>query len=216
MNDMVDKNLAWHLGSSMSALPIIAAVRGVWMRAAQPGVERHMILSKGHASMALYTWLAAEGIIKEEELDTYLNLDSRLQAHPESKRIPQAVVSTGSLGQGLSIANGMALAGRMTGRRIEIAVVMGDGEMDEGQVWEAAATSSHFKLDEVTVIIDRNGTQHTGSTESVKSKEPLADKWRSFGWNVIVVEQDLVEISRALLSPRTGPTVIIVDSMKKR
>ncbi len=215
MNNMVDKGLAWHLGSSMSALPIIAAVRGVWMRAPGPDVERHMILSKGHASMALYTWLAAEGVIREEDLDNYLEIGSLLQAHPESKRIPQAVVSTGSLGQGLSIANGMALAGRMTGKRIEVVVLMGDGEMDEGQVWEAAATTPHFNLTEVTVVIDRNGTQHTGPTEEVKAKEPLDEKWKSFGWNVIIVRQSLDEIAQALLAPKSKPTVIIVDSTKR-
>jgi len=202
------------VNSSRSALNIIAAVFGYWLKSGDNGVSRFALLSKGHASLALYTWLAASGEIPLEELATYLRAGSRLQAHPEAGKVPGIVVSTGSLGQGLSIANGLALASRIDGVRREVAVILGDGELDEGQVWEAIATSSAKRLSNVIAIVDRNGIQHTGPTEEVKPKEPLADKWRSFGWIPIIVRNDVMDIIRGLeeASRIDGPVVLIVES----
>ncbi|MCE4602219.1 MAG: thiamine pyrophosphate-dependent enzyme [Desulfurococcales archaeon] len=211
--DLASNGSAWHVGSSRSALNIIAVVFGVWIPHGRDlGVKRFGLLSKGHASMALYTWLAASKMIPVEELKSYLRLGSRLQAHPEAFKVPGIIVSTGSLGQGLSIANGIALASRIDGIPREIAVILGDGELDEGQVWEAAATASSKGLSNVTAIVDRNMTQHTGRTEDVKAKEPLDDRWRSFGWHVITVRNTFDEIVAALeeASAVDRPVAVIV------
>lgn len=164
-----------HIRSSISCYGIIKAV----LKVKKEGDV--MILSKGHAAPALYTALVEEKRIGHEELEDIGMPGSRFQAHPE-RGIPEVVVSSGSLGQGLSIANGIALAARMDGLNRRVFVIMGDGELDEGQVWEAAATTSSHGLSNVTAIIDRNGTQLSGNTELVKQKEPISAKWASFGW----------------------------------
>ncbi|WP_237558705.1 thiamine pyrophosphate-dependent enzyme [Candidatus Methanodesulfokora washburnensis] len=164
-----------HVKSSISCYGIIKAVLRVKR-------ERDvLILSKGHAAPALYAALFEEGRIGKEELEKAGMPESRLQAHPE-RGIPEVVVSSGSLGQGLSIANGIALAARIDGIDRKVFVIMGDGELDEGQVWEAAATTSSHRLSNVIAIVDRNGTQLSGNTEVVKQKEPISARWASFGW----------------------------------
>lgn len=171
------------------------------------------MLSKGHCSLALYAWFAETGIIGEDELAEFATPGSRLQTHPEAGRLPGIVVSTGSLGQGLSIANGLAIAARLDGVRREVAVLLGDGELDEGQVWEAAATASTLGLDNVVALVDRNGFQHTGPTENVKVKEPLAERWRAFGWHVVEAGRRPAEVARALdtaSAVKGRPKVILV------
>ncbi len=206
--------LPWHLRSAESALNIIAALYGFWVPMGFiRGIERLVVISKGHCSLALYSWLNEVGIISDEELMSFATPNSRLQAHPEANLVPGVVASTGSLGQGLSIANGLALAAKIDGLRREVAVLLGDGELDEGQVWEAAATASTLGLDNVVAIIDRNGMQHSGSTEEVKVKEPLRSRWESFGWVVTEVKQDVVAIAEVLeeVSSVVGkPKVVIV------
>jgi len=164
-----------HMRSSISCYRIIKAV----LKVKREGDV--LILSKGHAAPAFYAALFEEGMIKAEEIERAGLPESKLQAHPE-KGLPEVVFSSGSLGQGLSIANGIALAARMDGINRKVFVIMGDGELDEGQVWEAAATTSSHKLSNVIAIVDRNGTQLSGNTEVVKQKEPISAKWASFGW----------------------------------
>ncbi len=173
-----------------------------------------MVLSKGHCSLALYAWFVEAGVLREDELAEFATPGSRLQTHPEAGRLPGILVSTGSLGQGLSIANGLAIAAKIDGVRREVAVLLGDGELDEGQVWEAAATTATLGLDNVVALVDRNGFQHTGPTEKVKLKEPLAERWRAFGWHVVEARRSPAEIARALeeaSNVRGRPTVILVQ-----
>ena len=209
------RGVSWHLESSLSASSILAALLGFWVpRGAAEGVRRRVILSKGHASLALYAAFEGIGLLRRGSLEEGFALPwSPLQAHPEATRLPEVPVSTGSLGQGLSVAAGMVLAARIAKRRLEVAVVLGDGELDEGQVWEAAATIASKGLHEVVALIDRNRMQHTGPTEDVKSKEPLADRWRSFGWNVVTVPGSVDAIIAALkLRTRDKPLAIIVET----
>ena len=191
--------MPWHVESSLSAINIIAALYGFWVPAGvREGIERLVVISKGHCSLALYSWLVEVGVLSDAELRTFATPSSRLQTHPEAGRVPGVITSTGSLGQGLSIANGLAMAARLDGIRREVAVLLGDGELDEGQVWEAAATAATLRLDNVVAVVDRNGFQHTGRTEEVKVKEPLRSRWEAFGWHVIEVRQDVGRIAAAL------------------
>ncbi len=209
--------LPWHVRSSLSAINIVAALYGFWVPAgAREGIERLVVISKGHCSLALYAWLAEVGALSEAELRGFATPSSRLQAHPEAGRVPGVIASTGSLGQGLSIANGLAMAARLDGVRREVAVLLGDGELDEGQVWEAAATAATLRLDNVVAVVDRNGFQHTGRTEDVKVKEPLRARWEAFGWQVIEVGQDVGRIAAALeeaskLSGRPVAVIVVSD-----
>lgn len=210
------KGIAWHLKSSLTALNIIAAVYGYWIPiGAKLGIDRVALLSKGHASLALYTWLSVIGLIDERELEDFSTIGSRLQAHPIAESVPGVLVSTGSLGQGLSIANGLAFASKIDGVAREVAVIMGDGELDEGQVWEAASTASTHGLDNVIVLIDRNMTQHTGPTEDVKVKEPLSGRWRAFGWHVFEASnsvEGIVDVLAKASRVKGKPKAVVVRS----
>ena len=206
----------WHAHSSLTALNILVALYGYWVpRGVEKGVDRLVVISKGHCSPALYAWLAEAGALKEDDLKLFAIPGSKLQSHPEAGRLPGILVSSGSLGQGLSIANGIALAAKLDGSRREVAVLLGDGELDEGQVWEAASTASTLGLDNVIAIVDRNLRQHTGFTEEVKVKEPLAARWASFGWYVVEASNAVAEVSvalEALSRVRGRPKVVIVRS----
>jgi transketolase len=176
------------------------------------------ILSKGHACPVVYATLAEAGYFPVEELQTLRAFGSRLQGHPDRKKLPCLEASTGSLGQGLSIASGMALGFKMDSKPNRVYCLMGDGELDEGQIWEAAMTAAHYKLDNLCGIVDRNGLQIDGWTCDVKSLEPLADKWRAFGWNVIEVDGhnvcDLVSAFGRFRHSHFKPTVIIAHTVK--
>lgn len=176
------------------------------------------ILSKGHACPAVYAALAESGYFPKEELATLRKMGSRLQGHPDMCKLPGLEASTGSLGQGLSIASGMALAMKMDKKPNRVFCIMGDGELDEGQIWEAAMTAAHYRLDNLCGIVDRNGLQIDGNTDDVKTLEPLSDKWRAFGWNVIEVDgHNLRELSDAMHRFRHThfrPTVIIAHTIK--
>jgi transketolase len=174
-----------HLGASLSAVDILAVLYMMKMRHDPknpfwPDRDR-FILSKGHAAPALYAVLSEAGYISSENLMSLRALGSKLQGHPDI-RTSGVDASTGSLGQGLSIGIGMALAAKMDGSSSRIYVLLGDGELDEGQVWEAALTASNHALDNLTAIVDRNGYQLTGRTEEIKKLESLSEKWTSFGW----------------------------------
>ena len=180
----------FHLDSSETCLGIVAAV----LRRKNEGDV--VILSKGHSAPAFYVMLHEMGLLSDEELYSFADIDG-LPSHV-LRGLPFIEVSSGSLGQGLSVANGIALAKRMDGREGRIYVILGDGELDEGQVWEAAMTASHHGLDRVIAIVDRNYFQLTGKTEEILNKEPLAEKWRAFGWEVIEVPNREEAIGEAL------------------
>jgi transketolase len=158
----------------------------------------YLIFSKGHASAALYAALAERGFFPVEELGTYKQMGSRLAGH-SLKSIPGVELATGSLGHGLGVGNGLALAGRHDGLLYRTFVILGDGECQEGSVWEAAMAAAHYKLDNLVAIVDRNGVQEDGPTETIMALEPFADKWRSFGWAVREVDgHDVEDLSTAL------------------
>jgi transketolase len=210
-----------HLGGSMSALEIIATLYFMKMRhdPSNPNwLERDkLVLSKGHAAPALYATLCEAGYIPLEELTALRDIGSRLQGHSDTL-VPGVDVSTGSLGQGLSIAVGMAIAAKLDKISNRIYVILGDGELQEGQIWEAALTAAHYRLDNLIAIVDRNKYQLTGPTEKVKAIEPLVEKWISFGWNTLRVDgHDVFSLLDALeVCENTSevPSVIIADTTK--
>ena len=175
------------------------------------------ILSKGHAAPTLYAILAEAGYFSVEELRSLRKMGCMLQGHPDSK-VPGVEVSSGSLGQGLSIASGVALAGKLDKNGYRVYTLLGDGECDEGQVWEGAMLAAHSKLDNLTAIVDRNGLQIDGLTEKIMCLEPIAGKWRAFGWHVIEIDgNEIDEIIAALddaKSIRGRPTAIIAHTFK--
>ncbi len=178
------------------------------------------ILSKGHAAPALYAALARTGYFSSDELLTIRKLNSSLQGHPDMNKTPGVEMSTGSLGQGLSVACGMAVAARDKSGKpgYRVYAVLGDGELNEGQVWEAAASASHYKLDNLCAIVDNNGLQIDGRTQDVMNMDSISDKWKAFGWNVIEADgHDMQNLLAALSSARneTGrPTVIVAKTVK--
>lgn len=211
-----------HTGGSLSAADVVTAVYFHKMRHRpdQPDwPERdRFILSKGHAAPLLYAVLALSGYFDRGLLKTLRRIDSPLQGHPSSKMLRGVEVSTGSLGQGLSIANGIALGLRLDGLDSRVYCLLGDGELQEGQVWEAAMTASHYRLDNLCAIIDNNGLQIDGFCCDVMKIEPLTDKWRSFGWHVIDIDgHDMCQILGAFNEAETVkqlPTVIIARTIK--
>jgi transketolase len=177
-----------------------------------------LVLSKGHAAPALYAALALRGYFPLEELSTLRKLGSRLQGHPDRKKLPGVEMSTGSLGQGLSVANGMALGLRLQGKDSRVYVIMGDGEVQEGQIWEAAMSAAHYRLGNLTAILDNNQLQIDGPLDQVKGIEPLAAKWRAFGWSVEEINgHDLQAIAAALdgaKSRKDQPRLILAHTIK--
>ncbi len=176
------------------------------------------VLSKGHTAPALYSVLANRGFFEVEELKTLRNINSRLQGHPDMKGIPGVDMSTGSLGLGISAACGMALAGKVDGAAYRVYTVVGDGESEEGQVWEAAMFAAHYKLDNLVAIIDWNGLQIDGAITDVMNPTPHDEKLRAFGWHVISIDaHDFCQIEAAINEAKTvkgKPTAIIAKSVK--
>ena len=176
------------------------------------------VLSKGHCAPALYGALAEKGYFPKEDIRTLRQADSYLQGHPDMKHIPGVDMSTGSLGQGVCAANGMALAAKLDGKSYRVYAILGDGECEEGQVWEAAMFASHYKLDNLTAFVDFNGLQIDGDITKVMNPTPFDQKFRSFGWNVITIDAHNVgEIKSAIESAKNckgKPTVIIAKSVK--
>jgi transketolase len=176
------------------------------------------ILSKGHAAPALYTVLAERGYFPKEQLHHLREYGSLLQGHPDATRTPGVEVSSGSLGNGLSISSGIASALKIDGKSNRVYCLLGDGECDEGLVWEAAMFAAHRKLDNLTAIVDRNGLQIDGPTEKVVSLEPLYDKWSAFNWHVIRVNgHDHTQLLAAFEEAKkfkVKPTVILADTIK--
>ena len=176
------------------------------------------VLSKGHCAPALYGALAEKGYFPKEDIRTLRQADSYLQGHPDMKHIPGVDMSTGSLGQGICAANGMALAAKLDGKSYRVYAILGDGECEEGQVWEAAMFASHYKLDNLTAFVDFNGLQIDGDITKVMNPTPFDRKFESFGWNVITIDAHNVgEIKSAIESAKNckgKPTVIIAKSVK--
>lgn len=211
-----------HPGGSLSAADIVTALYFHEMRLKPeephwPDRDR-FVLSKGHAVPVLYAALAERGYFPVEELMTLRKLGSRLQGHPDMKKLPGVEMSTGSLGQGLAAANGMALAARLDKKDYRVYVLLGDGELQEGMVWEAAMAAAHYKLDNIVAFVDHNGLQIDGPVAEVMSPEPVADKWRAFGWHTLCVDgHDPVQILDALAKARTikgKPTMIVAETTK--
>lgn len=219
---MIGKAGSGHPGGSLSAAEIITALFFNVMRhdPANPRwLERdRFILSKGHAAPILYSALAERDYFPVEELATLRMLGSCLQGHCDMTATPGVEMSSGSLGQGLSFGIGMALAGRLDARDYRIYVLLGDGECDEGQVWEAAMASAHFRLDNLVAIVDHNELQIDGWNRDVMNLEPLADKWKAFGWHTIEVNgHELSQLISAFDDAKRvkgKPTVIIAHTIK--
>lgn len=220
---MLAEACSGHPGGSLSVTDILATLYfGGHMKYDPKNINwegrDYFILCKGHAAPALYSAMAVAGYFPVEELKTLRKINSRLQGHPDRNHLPGIEVSTGSLGQGLSVAIGMALGLKLDGRGNRVFAVMGDGELQEGQVWEAAMNASAKKVDNLIAFVDRNGLQIDGPTESVKALEPIVDKWRAFGWHVIDIDGHTVEqIAHAIEEAKkvTGkPSMIIARTVK--
>jgi transketolase len=211
-----------HVGSSMSLVEILRVLYDdvLRFRAQEPDwPERdRMILSKGHGCLALYVMLADKGFISADHLDTFCRRDSILGGHPEASKIPGVEASTGALGHGLPVGVGMALAARMQKRDSRVFVVMGDGEINEGSVWEAALCAGKHRLAGLTAIVDYNKIQSAGFTRDIQDLEPLLDKWRAFGFAAAEVDGHDVAALRALFGrlPLAGdrPTAVICHTVK--
>ncbi len=211
-----------HPGGSLSAADIVTALYFKVMRHdpknPQLPERDRFVLSKGHAAPILYAALAECGYFPVEELSTLRKLGSRLQGHTDRTLTPGVEMSAGSLGQGLSYGIGMALAGRLDGKDYRVYVLIGDGECDEGQVWEAAMFAPHHKMDNMTAIVDHNDLQLDGRVCDIMGLEPLTDKWRAFNWNVLEINgHDMKQILQALKKAgavKEKPTVIIAHTIK--
>ncbi len=219
---MTTKACSGHIGGSLSAAEIVAALYFHHLRYDPKNPEwedrDRFILSKGHACPVIYAALAKAEYFSKEELLTLRKIGSVLQGHPDMRRTPGIETSTGTLGQGLSIGEGMALAARLDGKSHRVYVLLGDGELDEGQVWEAAMSASHYRIDNLTAIVDLNSHQLSGFTDKVMSLKPVADKWRAFGWHVIEIDGHQMEQILDSLDEaeriKGKPTVIIAHTNK--
>jgi transketolase len=211
-----------HPGGSLSATDIITTIYFYKLKhdpkkPSWPDRDR-FILSKGHAAPALYSVLAKSGYFPSKELMKLRKLGSFLQGHPEKEKCPGIEASTGPLGQGLSYANGITLAGRIDNKDYRVYVLMGDGESQEGQVWEAAMTSSHYKLDNLVAILDNNNLQIDGFNDQVMSIKPIRQKWEAFGWHVIEIDGNNIDEIKNALDESDGikgkPVIIIAHTIK--
>jgi len=219
---MIAKSGAGHPGGSLSITDVITALYFKEMRVdpANPLWEDRdrLVLSKGHASPPLYVALAKRGFFDESHLMTFDQIDSILQGHPDMSKTPGIDMSTGSLGQGLSAGQGIALGAKMKNRNFRVYVILGDGECQEGQVWEAALSAPRFGLDNLTAIIDYNKVQLASSLADSIPLEPLEDKWRAFGWHVVSINgHDMGAILSAIEEARNTkgkPTVILANTIK--
>ncbi len=209
-----------HPGGDLSATDILCALYFDVMKydSANPDApdRDRFILSKGHATGAFYSVLAAAGYFPQEDLKTYLQPMSKLNGHPNRTYLPGVETNTGPLGHGFPVGVGIAIGGQIDGAGFHVYVLTGDGELQEGSMWEAAMTAGHRRLSNLTVIVDRNGLQQGAPTEDTIALEPLADKWRAFGWDVAEVEgHDARALITTLIQPRAGkPLCIIARTIK--
>ncbi|QHI71265.1 transketolase [Aminipila terrae] len=211
-----------HPGGSLSATDIVTALyfREMNIDPKNPKMltRDKFILSKGHAGPVQYAALAEKGFFPVEDLLTLRKIGSKLQGHPDMKKVPGIEMSTGSLGQGFSVSVGMALANRMDNNEGRIYVLLGDGEIQEGIIWEAAMSAAHYGLDNLTAVLDWNGLQIDGRNEDVMTVAPVDEKFRSFGWNVLYIDghnfDEIVEAFNKARQTEGKPTVIIAKTVK--
>lgn len=211
-----------HPGGSLSVIDILTVLYYDKMNVSSEEPRKkdrdRLVLSKGHVAPALYTTLANKCYFPKEELLKLRKAGAMLQGHPDMKTTPGIDASTGSLGQGLSIANGMALSAKLDGESHDIFAILGDGEIQEGQIWEAAMTSAHYKLDNLIAFVDHNGLQIDGSNEEVMNVLPIDKKFEAFNWHVIVIDgHNFSEISSAIDEAREvigKPTMIVANTVK--
>lgn len=220
--EMVTEAASGHPGGSLSSTDILTALYFNVMKVNplnpnDPDRDR-FVLSKGHAAPALYAVLAEKGFIKKEELKTLRKINSNLQGHPNMNYVPGVDMSTGSLGQGISAAVGMALAGKLDKKNYFVYSILGDGELEEGQVWEATMCAAHYGLDNLIVFVDYNGLQIDGNISDVMSPEPITNKFAAFNFNVISVDgHKIEEIINAINIAKTvkgKPSVIVCRTIK--
>ena len=213
---------AGHPGGSLSSVDILTCLFFQVMRINphKPDWEDRdrFVLSKGHAAAALYSTLAERGFFSPEILPTFGKINSLLQVHPDMHKVKGVEISTGALGQGFSVALGIALGAKLDGKDISVYALVGDGESQEGQVWEAAMCAAHYKLDNLTVLLDYNKAQLLGPVSEIMEVAPLAEKWRAFGWHTSEIDgHDIKQIIEALASSkeiRGKPVVIIAHTTK--
>ena len=219
---MICKSKSGHPGGSLSAVEILTALYFDQMNIdpTNPKMEDRdrFVLSKGHAAPALYATLAQRGYFAKDELNNLRQLGSMLQGHPDMKKVPGVEMSTGSLGQGFSVACGMAMAAKLDNAPWNVYALLGDGEVQEGIIWEAAMSAAHYKLDNMIAFLDYNGLQIDGEVESVMNINPIEDKFKNFGWNVITIDgHDFDQIFAALDMAKDTvdkPTMIIAKTIK--
>ncbi len=220
--EMLAASKSGHPGGSLSAVEIVATLYFAAMQVDpanphQPDRDR-FVLSKGHAAPVLYSALAEKGFFPREELLTLRKTGSHLQGHPDMKKTPGVDMSTGSLGQGISAAVGMALAGKLDKKDYRVYALLGDGECEEGMVWEAAMAASHYKLDNLTTFLDYNGLQIDGPVQEVMNPTPLDQKFQAFGWEVIQIDghnfQEIWDALEKARGTKGKPTMIIARTVK--
>lgn len=211
-----------HPGGSLSAIDIMVCLYFHKMKhnpkkSEDPDRDR-FILSKGHAAPALYSCLAKSGYFPLKELETLRKLGSRLQGHPERTKLPGVEASTGPLGQGLSFANGVAIAGKLDKKHYKVYCLIGDGESQEGMIWEAAMTAPHYKLDNLCVILDHNKLQIDGEVKKVKGIEPITEKFKAFNFHVVEIDghnyQEILSALEQADKIKQKPTIIIANTIK--
>ncbi len=211
-----------HPGGSLSCTDILTVLyfnqMNINEKEPNAKVRDRFVLSKGHCSPALYSTLARKGYFEKEKLLTFRNIESNLQGHPDMNKVPGVDMTSGSLGQGLSVANGMALASKLNGDGYRVYCLLGDGEIEEGQVWEAAMTSNKYKLDNLCVIVDNNNLQIDGKIEEVKGLTNIGDKFKSFGFEVLQIDgnniEELLNAFNVAKQIKGRPTVIIAKTIK--
>ena len=219
---MIYKAQSGHPGGSLSAADIVTAlyfgILNIDVNRPQWEGRDRFILSKGHASPVWYACLAKKGFFPEEELSKLRKIGGILQGHPDMKKVPGLDMTTGSLGQGLSAGVGMALGAKAKGLKFLTYVMLGDGEINEGQVWEAAMSANKFKLNNLIAILDYNNLQLDGRCSEVMPLEPLADKWRSFGWDVKEIDGhnmcEILNVFCDLKKHQEKPTIVIAHTVK--
>ena len=211
-----------HPGGSLSSTDILTVLyfnqMNINEKEPQSPLRDRFVLSKGHCVPALYATLAKRGFIKEEELTKFRKIDGLLQGHPDKNKVPGIDMSTGSLGQGLSVANGMAISSKMNHEGYRVYCLLGDGEIEEGQVWEAAMTAGKYKLDNLCVVVDSNNLQIDGTVEEVKGLDNIEGKFKNFGFNTIIVNghdmQQLIDSFETAKLTKGKPTAIIAKTVK--
>jgi len=216
---IVSKSKSSHIGSALSCVDILTVLYFKILRLKTKPDQRDVcILSKGHAASALYSTLCEKGYFKEEILNTFCTEGSCLTGHPCLGSVSGIEATTGSLGHGLSIAAGIAIAGKLDKKSYRVFTILGDGECNEGSVWEAAMFSSHHKLDNLIVIIDRNKLQGLGKNNEIINTEPLEEKWNAFGWSTKIINgHNIEQITKVLESvpfQKGKPSLIIANTIK--